>query len=321
MARQFFKIRRGLNINNVQWIVTSGPPGGGDADLVAIGSVAVDNTSTPPRFYQKIAAGAGADKWEFKATIQDVFDVDSWRQPARSKDDQAWANLTAAETELNDTGTPGSLGGVDVNTIVDGDRILFTNISGENPNVFIVNGTPGSAATLVEDTKPNEEGDVIVIIDGTDKGRFFVFIDGVWSSEVGDQDVIDALLRAHFEFTATGVSSLTTVDTVLVDEVTAVMWKLVFENTAARQNKIFLRVDASHDGYNAGGGANATDAEYDVFSELEMGSLDEDDVDVTVTQSGSGSSQVLNLNINPSGVTVDVYGVREVVPFVANNPS
>lgn len=324
MSQKLLQTRKGFEISegNVQWLPSNGPPGATtDTQNAPVGAFAIDYATTPPAIYQKETAGAGTDKWVKKVTLKDVYDDDQWRQPAVTKDDQSWANLAAAETELNDITTPGSFGGVLTTSLSDGDRILFTNITGQNKNVFIVNGTPGSAATLVEDSKPAEQGDVIVIQEGNEKGNIFLFIDGEWTGEVGDQALLDALLRAHFEVVVTGVNSLTVIDSVVVDEATAAMWKITVENEAARANKFFIRVDAVHDGYNAGGGADASDADFNVFSELETGNLEEDDVEFDVVVSGSGSGQLMQLRANPNAVTVTVYAVREIVPFVANNPS
>lgn len=322
MARNFFLMRRGAEVDNITWIVTAGPPGGsGDADLVPLGSYAVDKNNG--KFYQKSTAGTGADKWEELVNLRIVRENDSWRQPARVKDDSAYANLAAAEAVLNDITTPGNIGGVDSDQFVDGDRILYTNITGENKNIFTVNGTPGSAATLVEDVRaPQVVGDVVLITDGFSAGRFFQYdTAGDWSTQDDISDVIDAVNRAHFEFVVTGISTPSVVDNPLVDVAAGVKWMLVVENEGARTEKLWLRVDAVHDGYNAAGGADAANVDYNVFSELDDLGLDDDDVEIDVTLTGTGATQRLQLVVDPDSITVTVYGVREIVPFEANNPA
>lgn len=321
MSRNFFLMRRGAEVDNVNWIVTDGAPGGsGDADVVPLGSYAIDKTNG--EFYQKTTAGTGADKWEQLVNLRIVYENDAWRQPARLKDDQAFANLAAAEGVLNDIGTPGNIGGVDSDQINDGDRILFTNITGENKNIFVVNGTPGSAATLVEDVRaPQQVGDVVLITDGFDDGKFFQFQQtGNWETQSDIQAVIDAVNRAHFEFVVTGISTPSVVDNPLVDVAAGAKWMIVVEDEGDRTKKLWLRVDAVHDGYVAAGGADAANVDYNVFAELDDLGLDDDDVEIDVTLTGAGATQRIQLVVDPDSITVTVYGVREIVPFVANNP-
>jgi len=177
----YFTAERGYSFDNenVQMITATGAPGtSGDSQTVGVGSIYMDAASGD--FYKKHTAGAGAANWDRMATLGDIGTGISWREPSRVKDDAVWANLAAAETELNDTGTPGNLGGVDSDQFVDGDRILFTAITGSNKNIFIVTGTPGSGATLVEDINLATAGDATFIQEGTSAGFTFVFNGTDW---------------------------------------------------------------------------------------------------------------------------------------------
>jgi len=177
----YFTAERGYSFDNenVQMITATGAPGtSGDSQTVGVGSIYMDATSGD--FYKKHTAGAGAANWDKMATLGDIGTGISWREPARTKDDAVWANLAAAETELNDTGTPGNIGGVDSDQYVNGDRILFTAITGSNKNVFIVTGTPGAGATLTEDANLNTEGDAIYIQEGTNAGFTYVYNGTDW---------------------------------------------------------------------------------------------------------------------------------------------
>jgi len=136
-------------------------------DSLPVGSFAIDIANGGS--YEKKLAGAGTDKWVKDATIDDVLAAagsDSWREPARVKDDTVYANLAAAEAAVNG----GTIDGV---TVVEGDRLLLPFITGSNPNVYIVTGTPGAGATLVEDTNSPTNNDVLVIDEGTDAGKEF----------------------------------------------------------------------------------------------------------------------------------------------------
>ncbi len=177
----YFTAERGFSFDNenVQMITATGAPGtSGDSQTVGVGSIYMDAASGD--FYKKNTAGAGAANWDRMATLGDIGTGISWREPSRVKDDNVFANLAAAETELNDTGTPGNIGGVDSDQFVDGDRILFTAITGEAKNIFIVTGTPGSGATLVEDANTATAGDATFITEGTSAGFTFVFNGTDW---------------------------------------------------------------------------------------------------------------------------------------------
>ncbi len=131
------------------------------SDNAPIGSKCTDTVSGLE--YRKKTVGAGESTWIRNATLDDIALADTgdtWRDPARIKDDTAYTNVAAAETALN----TGQLDGI---AIVDKDRILFTNITGANKNVFIVTGTVGSGATLVEDTNAATHNDTLKIDAGT----------------------------------------------------------------------------------------------------------------------------------------------------------
>ena len=138
------------------------------------GSRCLDTTTG--RWHRKHTAGAGAANWELEVTQDDLAGAgtgSSWREPALVKEDINFASLAAAETSMNG-------GTVDGVTVANGDRILYTDIVGQNQNVFIVTGTPGAGATLVEDTNLATENDAIFIIDGTSAGQAYIFDGTNW---------------------------------------------------------------------------------------------------------------------------------------------
>ena len=92
----------------------------------------------------------------------------SWREPVVVKEDINYLNLAAAEAAMNG-------GTVDGISVTSGDRILYTDIGGENKNVFIINGTVGAGATLVEDTNTITIGDTVYVNEGTHAGKVFSY--------------------------------------------------------------------------------------------------------------------------------------------------
>jgi len=182
MSEQLFSTGLGFAIENeatgtvtFEHFVTGGLPGdaGLSADELAlsnnapIGAKATDSTSGFE--YRKKTAGSGTDKWVRLADQDDIIasgGTESWREPALIKDDTVYANIAAAEVAVN----TGTIDGVSLSAT---DRILFTAITGEGKNVFIVTGTPGAGATLVEDANEETNNDAIIIDDGTFAGNQF----------------------------------------------------------------------------------------------------------------------------------------------------
>ncbi len=182
MSEQLFSSSLGFAIENetvgtsvFQQFTVDGLPG--DAGLPAaqvtlsnnapVGSKSVDTTTGFE--YRKKTAGSGTDKWVRIADTDDIIasgGTESWREPALVKEDTVYANLAAAEVAVN-------TGSVDGTVVVEDSRILFTAITGEGKNVFIVTGTPGAGATLVEDANAETNNDAIIIDDGTFAGNQF----------------------------------------------------------------------------------------------------------------------------------------------------
>ena len=170
-----FEARGGIKIG-AEIISIAGVPGLGDAYSDATVKGALCLNETDGQMYQKKIAGSGADKW---VRMQNQDDVNaaimgqSWRPPVQTVETTAYADLDAAETAVN-TGT------IDGITVVDTTRILFTNITGANDNVFIVTGTPGSGATLVEDSNDASKGDAVYVQAGSHAGAEMGFNGTVW---------------------------------------------------------------------------------------------------------------------------------------------
>lgn len=201
MARDFFVAEGGFQIddNEVTFLSGTGAPGGTtDTDAVVVGSFYTDDATGFS--YEKVLAGSGTDRWRKLVNQDDLDAVASstvWRAPVLVKDDTVYANLAAAEAAMNG-------GTVDGVAVADGDRILYTAITGENANVFVVNGTPGGGATLVEDTAP-EDGYTLWVEQGaTAADTLWVFDGTAWVQRgSGDQTEL-AFIRAFIGKSAAG---------------------------------------------------------------------------------------------------------------------
>ena len=170
-----FETRGGIRIG-AEILSIAGSPGLGDAysDTAVKGALCLDETNG--QLYQKKMAGSGADKW---VRLQNQDDVNAaimgqaWRPPARIMDDSLYADMAAAETVLN----TGSMDGI---SVVENDRLLLTNITTANANVFTVSGTPGAGATLVEDSNDASKGDALYVQEGSHAGAEMGFNGSLW---------------------------------------------------------------------------------------------------------------------------------------------
>lgn len=177
--------------------VTGAPTGSTKENSAPIGSLALSDNG---KSYRKTSAGSGADKWVEEVTkdyVDSVANGLSWREPALVLDSTVYADLTAAETAVN-TGT------IDGETVAANDRILFTAITGQNKNVFIVTGTPGAGATLVEDTNTATSGDALYVQEGTEAGKQYSFDGTNWIQSGGTSVTEIGFIRSFIGKTSTG---------------------------------------------------------------------------------------------------------------------
>lgn len=206
MALDFFELDRGLAISDggdvrrSYIIPTAGAPGGGDADVVAVGSVAQDYTNGA--VYVKDTAGSGSDKWTKLATIDDVTGGSSWREPVLVRDDTLYATVAAAVTAANVGDT------VDGVAIVGGERILLSNLTAGQENVYTVSGSTGAWVFTV-DPNTESEGDTLYVEDGTDAGKTFVYNGTTWvQSNQSDLDEL-AFIRTFIGKSGVGAETPT----------------------------------------------------------------------------------------------------------------
>lgn len=335
--KDYFDVERGFRIDTAATFTT------GTGDPTAdepVGSVYLEDDGT---FWQKVAAGAGTANWRRMATevyVDNAIDGRSWREPARAHDDDLYANVAAAETNLNGAN---DFDGV---TLVEGDRVLLSNLTAGNENVYIVTGTPGAGATLVEDSNLATDGDALWVQEGT------AYADTTWAYNgtawvqfgAGDQtelafirafigkgaagaetpayssnnyisdgdsletsigDLDTQLLatqtqvdNAYTASMADGVTAITTLDSVLVDDVAAAHWRIYAQGSGAPDaaRKEAVDIYAVHNGHNVAGGADATTTDETVSKKLKIGSTL--GITYTIDVSGSGAAQVMRLRVS-----------------------
>lgn len=175
MSLDFFRIYRGLELDDaVQFLTGTGAPGTTtDTDNAQVGSYYTNQANGD--LWTKFATGAGTDKWHLQATqnyVQTLLATGvSWREPARVADTIA---------TVVPTGTAGNPITVDGISISDGERVLFTAISGGGgPNVYIYDQATG---TFVEDTNNETDGDTVFVQEGTSADATWQFNGTAWNT-------------------------------------------------------------------------------------------------------------------------------------------
>lgn len=209
MATDFHRAKRGLEIDVsptsfAQLLTdTTAPDTQPDAQNARIGSLWIVNggNSITTQIYQKFRDVTN-DSGDWR-NVNSAVDS-SWREPARVVDTSVWANIAAVEVELNDVGTPGNIGGVNSNLFISGDRILLTNLTVGNDNVYIVSGTPGAGAVLLEDSNAATAGDFLYILQGTGAGELWAYNGTVWAPSGSGSAAEEAFIRAFIGKDAPG---------------------------------------------------------------------------------------------------------------------
>jgi hypothetical protein len=107
---------------------------------------------------------------------------------------------------------------------------------------------------------------------------------------------------------ASGVTTLTTVDSVLVDEVANVEWIITLENAATPSNKRHVILYAGHNGHTA---ADATSSDDTEFAKLKQGANFNYTISSALVGTGAAQRMVLQVaSTEPSGVNVYVKKIE-----------
>jgi hypothetical protein len=197
MSLDFFRVDRGLQLDDTTTYLTgNGSPGtSSDTIAVVVGSVYTDQADGS--IWTKILSGAGTDKWQKLASETYVNNAlgatVSWREPAIVRN----SVITTVPS-----GTAGSPVVVDGVSITDGGRVLFTAIAGgAGPNVYIYNQTTGA---FVADSNTATSGDALYVQQGSDAGKTFIYNGTSWVQS--DQSSLDeeGYIRAFIGKATTG---------------------------------------------------------------------------------------------------------------------
>lgn len=182
MSLDFFRIEKGLQLDDVTSYLTGNGDPGASADTIAVdvGSVYTDHASGT--LWTKIASGAGINKWQKMASEQYVNNAlgatVSWLEPAV-------VNNTSAT--VVPTGTPGNAIVVDGVSITDGSHVLFSGVTGgAGAGVYIYNQATGGFAAS---SNTATSGDAIYIQQGSNAGKTFVYNGTAWVQT--DQSSLD----------------------------------------------------------------------------------------------------------------------------------
>ncbi len=225
MALDLFRVSLGLSLEEedgtqaASILSGSGAPGGdtGEQDDSTIGSIYLrtDASSTISAVFQKVAAGNSAADWVQSAS-KDYVDAAitglSWREPALVHDATLYATVNAAEAAANVGDT------VDGITIAADDRILLSNLTAGNENVYIVSGSTG-AWTFTEAANLATDGDAVLIQEGTSSDQQWVYDGTDWVQFGGASSNAElAFLRDFIGKSAAGSETPTYSSAVVVSQ-------------------------------------------------------------------------------------------------------
>lgn len=189
MSLDLFRVLGGVQIDDSIQILE----GAGIPTLDApLGSVYSDTSSGSVGYFLKISSGVGADKWMRLATTAEVqayaATAISWREPVVRR-----STLTTIPASTVNT--------IDGHIIAAGDRVLFSEVAGEN--VYVASGISG-AWVWTEDTNLETAGDTVYVTGGTDAGKTYTFngTNWVWISQESSDEL--GFLRAFVGKNAAG---------------------------------------------------------------------------------------------------------------------
>lgn len=143
-------------------------------------------------------------------------------------------------------------------------------------------------------------------------GSVYFRTDGSMYSKIADTNAttdwqLNAPSSGETPTTVTGITTATTVDSVLVDSTKAVKWYVqAFEEADPNNIKAF-EVFAVHDGTAS---ADATDSDETVYAKLSMGANFNLVISVDVNGTGAGQTMRLRAQSSTAGVTVSVKRER-----------
>lgn len=180
MSLDFFRLMGGIEIEKddlsarAQVLVGSGVPGGdtGEQDAAPIGSVFLrTDAASGENFYWKWQSTNAAADWKIgvsKDYVDALTGGTSWREPVRVIDGTLYADSSAFPVG-------GTVVGV---ALADQDRVLFSNVTTGNDNIYIWNA--GTSTWSEDILNPNSDGDAVFVKDGTNADSLYFFNGTNW---------------------------------------------------------------------------------------------------------------------------------------------
>lgn len=212
MAQDFFRIERGLEIDeSVQILQGAGSPGAGDSGNSLVGSIYLDNLTGD--IWAKITAGVGIQHWSKQASqawvTASVAGAVSWREPVKV--------IATGVTTLPTGAGSDTVDGV---TILDGQRVLFSDLTPGTPNVYTYDATN---QLYVEDANSLSQGDTVYVDGGTSGGTRWTWNGTAWVRF--DSASVDELqyIRTFIGKTAAGSIMPTYTSTTVVTQSSSVV--------------------------------------------------------------------------------------------------
>ncbi|OQB05787.1 MAG: hypothetical protein BWY19_00812 [bacterium ADurb.Bin212] len=345
MSRVLHAIEKGLRIyqeNSALFIDiltgTAAPDGLLDQSAASIGSLYVREGTG--ELYQKILNNGNSGDWQLNSPTSSSV-VGNWRPEsliAVTNEVQGAGTRDMVVTPFtDDNGTPLPVSAFVVNkhviTDADGTPVLLRISAVSGDDVTFV----AAASPLVADdtfyTKnylPDADGfenGAIVVYDGTIINKIadvdWNFATGISLSSgyaannsgavISNADSVESAIakldgRSVKRVQVAALTTLATVDSVLVDDVKAVHWKIhVFEDANPARIKS-MEVFATHNGTSV---ADATQADDTVYAQLRIGT--NFNLNISVDINGTGAGQTMRLRASSSTAGVTVTAIREEI--------
>jgi len=221
MALNLWKVAKGLAIqeegfaSEVHILQGAGLPGGdaGEQDSAPVGSLYLQNvvnTEALQLFSKFTTINSSQADWKQLASKEYIDAIVlglSWREPVKVLDSTNYANPAAFPIT----------GVIDGITLVDGDRVLFTDVTtGTDENIFIWNA---GTTSWVEDSNAESDGDAVLIKDGSGAEQQWTYDGTDWilfGSAAGAAEL--AYIRTYIGKTGAGPEMPTYASTFVVTQ-------------------------------------------------------------------------------------------------------
>jgi len=290
MALKLFQVEGGFEDGNISYLSGAGAPGGDTSyqDDANVGSVYEDTVSLAK--YRKILAGTGADKWAVAVSASDSSSKEI-NQVAHGLVAGDWIYADSAggfaKAQADDANTSDAIGIVDSVADVDNFTMVtagYSTVADASTNgsaLFLDQATAGAHTV----TKPSVG--VQKNLGFASEGLVFVAIDITIEISADDAPGVPLIIT-------TGVTTIQTADSILVDDKFAAAWMLTVDDDA-NAKRYTAMIMAGHNGTTL---ADATQADFQSGFELDFPENDGPlGLAIGVGLSGSGAAQQMDLQV------------------------